>query len=311
MNDSFNQDSLGKYLRSERESRNVSLEQVAYATRISIKMLRALEEDNHDALPAPTFVRGYLQAFAKYVRLDEQDLLLRYQHCLATTAAGRKTKLKSHYLYVKERYQEKRKVVLMVGMFFSVLLVMGLVFAFRSKHHGPRHRGTEATVATAPTPATTPAPETAKAEPAKAELAKAEPVKTESAKAEPAKAETPDASPPTGKYVLSLSATVDVWFRFQTDDGPIKDLTLRQGKTLILAGNKVIKLFSGNLGALKATLNNEPVVLLTEPGRTKSAVLPASESGNYPLPLFPPMQSTVSSASGSSSSAPQTSSDSR
>ena len=77
-------ESLGSYLRRAREEKNVSVEQVAYATRISLKMLRALEEDDHTALPAPTFVRGYLQAYAKYVRIDTQDLLLRYQHHLAT-----------------------------------------------------------------------------------------------------------------------------------------------------------------------------------------------------------------------------------
>ena len=67
------QETLGSYLRRERKKRDVSIEQIAYATRISLKMLNALEEDHHQLLPAQPFVRGYLQAYAKYVSLDPKD----------------------------------------------------------------------------------------------------------------------------------------------------------------------------------------------------------------------------------------------
>ena len=43
-------ESLGGYLKRERKKRDISLEQVSYATRISLKMLSALEEDTHDVL---------------------------------------------------------------------------------------------------------------------------------------------------------------------------------------------------------------------------------------------------------------------
>src|SRR3989344_2030353 len=126
-------ESLGIYLKRMRKAKNVSIEQVAYATKISLKMLRALEEDDHTALPAPTFVRGYLQAYSKYVRLDSQDLLLRYQHHLATAPDSKKNTLRSHYLYVRERYQEKRRLVLVIVLFFGMLSVSAAYFLLKHK----------------------------------------------------------------------------------------------------------------------------------------------------------------------------------
>lgn len=278
MNDSNS--SLGQYLRTERDKRNVSLEQVAYATRISIKMLRALEEDSHQTLPAPTFVRGYLQAYGKYVRLDTQDLLLRYQHHLATTPTGQRTSLKSHYLYVKERYQEKKRVVLIVSLSLVVLMSAGAFFAFKAKRERAKHTQDVITEA----PVTPPATEA---------VAPTPPITTAPAPvAAPAIATTPhSASSPVGearKYNLTLSTAEDVWFRFQVDQEPVKDLVLRPGKTLELRANTVIKIFSGNLAGIKAVLNGQDQALV-QGSRSKSAILPESEAKNYPLPLFPPI----------------------
>ena len=121
-------ESLGAHLKRAREEKNISIEQVAYATRISLKMLRALEEDDHTVLPAPTFVRGYLQAYAKYVRIDTQDLLLRYQHHLATAPESKRGALRSHYLYVRERYQEKRRLIFVIVLFAVMLSAAGAYF---------------------------------------------------------------------------------------------------------------------------------------------------------------------------------------
>jgi len=49
-------DSLGSYLRQERERQQVSLQEIAAATKIQLKFLEALEHDAYDQLPAPPFV---------------------------------------------------------------------------------------------------------------------------------------------------------------------------------------------------------------------------------------------------------------
>jgi cytoskeletal protein RodZ len=72
-------ESLGTYLKRERELRQISIAEIAQTTRISVRILEELEGDRMDALPADVFVRGYLRAYARAVFLDEGDVLARYQ----------------------------------------------------------------------------------------------------------------------------------------------------------------------------------------------------------------------------------------
>ncbi len=66
---------IGAELRNARVQRGLTIEQVAQDTRISARFLRALEEDDFEALPAPVYVRGFLRSYANYLRIDSQPLL--------------------------------------------------------------------------------------------------------------------------------------------------------------------------------------------------------------------------------------------
>jgi|YNPBryantNP2012_1023418.scaffolds.fasta_scaffold25397_1 cytoskeleton protein RodZ len=70
---------FGPYLARERTLRNIRLEEIAAKTRISLQVLRALESEDWDALPARVYVRGFIRAYARHVGLDENEVLLRYE----------------------------------------------------------------------------------------------------------------------------------------------------------------------------------------------------------------------------------------
>src|SRR5215831_15643042 len=72
-------DSLGSYLHQERERRQVSLQEIAAATKIQLKFLEALENDAYDQLPAAPFVIGFLRAYAQYCALDPEAVLTTYR----------------------------------------------------------------------------------------------------------------------------------------------------------------------------------------------------------------------------------------
>ena len=71
-------DSLGSYLRRERELRQVSLEEIAQTTRIPLRMLHRIEGDDLDALPGEVFARGFLRSYARCLGLDADGVLARY-----------------------------------------------------------------------------------------------------------------------------------------------------------------------------------------------------------------------------------------
>lgn len=69
--------SVGETLRSAREQRGLSIEQVSHDTRISARFLEALEADRFELLPAPVYVRGFIRSYASYLKLDGAALIAR------------------------------------------------------------------------------------------------------------------------------------------------------------------------------------------------------------------------------------------
>lgn len=67
--------SLGLRLREARQARNISLAEAAAATRISQRIMTALETDDFAALPAEVFTRGFIKLYAEYLGLDTSEVL--------------------------------------------------------------------------------------------------------------------------------------------------------------------------------------------------------------------------------------------
>ncbi|MHB8503744.1 MAG: helix-turn-helix domain-containing protein [Candidatus Acidiferrales bacterium] len=69
---------FGERLKREREMREVSLKEVTTATRIGSRFLEALENEEWEKLPGGIFNRGFVRAVARYLGLDEENLLAEY-----------------------------------------------------------------------------------------------------------------------------------------------------------------------------------------------------------------------------------------
>ena len=70
--------SFGEQIKRERELRKVSLKEIADATKISVRYLRSLEENDFSQLPGGVFDRGYVRAYAQFVGLDEEATVEAY-----------------------------------------------------------------------------------------------------------------------------------------------------------------------------------------------------------------------------------------
>ncbi|MBM4439763.1 MAG: helix-turn-helix domain-containing protein, partial [Candidatus Rokubacteria bacterium] len=57
--------SVGAHLRQLRETRGVSLEEIARTTRVSAHYLHALEADDFASLPVAVFTRGFIRAYCQ------------------------------------------------------------------------------------------------------------------------------------------------------------------------------------------------------------------------------------------------------
>jgi cytoskeletal protein RodZ len=67
--------SIGNQLRQAREAQAISLDQAAQATHIRLHYLIALEANQFELLPSSAQVRGFLRAYADYLKLNSSELI--------------------------------------------------------------------------------------------------------------------------------------------------------------------------------------------------------------------------------------------
>lgn len=69
---------VGQYLREQRESRRMSIEEVSRATRVPVPSVERIEADRFDELPGEVFVRGFLKSYARSLGISSDEVLARY-----------------------------------------------------------------------------------------------------------------------------------------------------------------------------------------------------------------------------------------
>jgi hypothetical protein len=69
---------FGEKLRKQREQRGIELDAISNTTKISTRMLRALEDEHFDQLPGGVFNKGFVRAYARLVGLDEEEAITDY-----------------------------------------------------------------------------------------------------------------------------------------------------------------------------------------------------------------------------------------
>ena len=130
-------ESPGEYLKREREIRGVRLEVISDATKIRVGLLTAIERNDFDALPAAPFVKGFIQAYCKYLGLDVQDALLRYEAYMRSIAEKETAQLK-HESEAKGQKSEAPvfnppAVIIAIASVAALIIVVGLYVI--SKRH--------------------------------------------------------------------------------------------------------------------------------------------------------------------------------
>ena len=115
---------FGERLKREREMREVSLDELTKATRISIRFLEALENESWDKLPGGVFGHGFVRTIARYLGLDEESLLGEYD-------LARADKSQSEPAKPEERIPAPPKWIPALVVLVVLLLAAGLFYAGR------------------------------------------------------------------------------------------------------------------------------------------------------------------------------------
>ena len=70
---------IGSTLREARVRRKLTLQQVEEDTKIRVKYVQAMENEDFDIIPSPTYVKGFLRTYSEYLGLDPRMILDEYR----------------------------------------------------------------------------------------------------------------------------------------------------------------------------------------------------------------------------------------
>jgi cytoskeletal protein RodZ len=133
--------SPGTLLKEARESRGLTLVEVAAMTRIPRTLLLHLEQDRFDEMKADVFVRGHLRNYARELGLDSEILVRGYERSagLANAVESREFRRAS---VVPERPAKNSKTHWVASIkpthMFALALVVAAVVLFASLLSGTR-----------------------------------------------------------------------------------------------------------------------------------------------------------------------------
>lgn len=279
-------DSLGGYLRLERERRQVSLQDISVATKIQLKFLEALERDAYDCLPSTPFVVGFLRAYAQYLALDAEAILAAYRAIYMVLEEPESTQP----LIIYPARRAKRLGTMGVGI---LVIVLGVTVSAVLREWGPSWPfGTQGAAellssqqATEPLATASPAPRTA---PEQATTVK----KMASTATIPAEANAhaiPGGTAPTGPsapalanprgesgqrlspeplrsdvnpaLILQAQAVTDTWLRVEIDGDKRREVLLGSGKSVSWEASARFSLTIGNARGIRLTLNGQELAL--------------------------------------------------
>jgi cytoskeleton protein RodZ len=75
----------GQLLKERRESLRLSLSEISMSTKVNQKILKAIEEGDSSQLPAKTFLRGFVQAYASALKMDVDEIMKTFLEEMGTT----------------------------------------------------------------------------------------------------------------------------------------------------------------------------------------------------------------------------------
>jgi cytoskeleton protein RodZ len=253
-------ETLGKYLKNQRESKKISLREVAKNTRVREHILKAIEEDQYHLLPPATYVKGFLLAYARYLGLDPNDVLLRYEKVLKgepITRPSAQPPRPKQEIPPTQASKPKQKILWntkQTWVVVGVIVASFVVFYFFSPYsYKPSMEPSPGKLIEKKSPIAPSAPIIATPH-----TPEGKPVVQEKKPLTPSAPITATTSVQEKKAIsLQLKAIEETWLSLQADDQSGKEMILKPGEGVSIQASNRILMKLGNAGGLDLVLNGK------------------------------------------------------
>lgn len=294
---------MGVLLRREREKKGLNYSQISEITRVRPHILKALEDEDWDALPSSVFVRGFIRSYARALGLEEGMVLSRYED----TAPAEDMRPSPPPTRPKKR---KKKHVASVILTLAILIIASVVYLWDEYSDlgeaPPKPEAPAPMAEKARKPKMTPEVQkdskqderfaSREVAPAQAEAQKEPPVNVapgpldrttpEALKVEEDRKKVlaeekppplPEATPETKPTWSTLKAKVRerTWIRILVDNEQAREYIFRPGSSPEWRAKEGFELVIGNAGGIDLEFNGTQIENLGNPGQVVRLRLPA------------------------------------
>ncbi len=241
---------FGERLKRERELREVTVKEIASATRIAPKFLEALENEDWNKLPGGVFGRGFVRSIARYLGLSEENLLSDYDLARGETCAP--TAQKS-----EERIPSPPKWIPALAAVLLLAALVGVVFGGRyAWRQFVAHRNAKKASAVVSIPSSNSA---------------------QNPRANGSPAVPASAGEQSLPLELSVAASAATQVKIAADDLAVYDAELPAGQNLHFSANDKFEVTTADFSALLLELNGQKVMPAPAPGSSSTISLTSKD----------------------------------
>jgi len=306
-------DSIGDFFKQVRETKGLTVDEVASKTRIRTDFVKALEEGNFAKLPDQVFARGFVRSYARSLGLDEEDAIHRFIQSAGAfyEKQDERERLKVRQAEEERKRQANRKAVaIAIGIAILTLVILlsreqsSLLVRRTSQPEPPsttakRVTPLESGKVDVPVRPETESPTAAKTKPTEASAPPQTATRHDATAGRSAVSGTVPVAPQTAvpipppistegslgppslegaanadePLVLDLEATELSWVVIQVDGGSPQEALLRPGEKAKWKGQDQFMLTLGNAGGVKAELNGKPQKAFGPSGKVARDIL--------------------------------------
>lgn len=296
---------IGAFLRTEREKRNLSVDEVADQLKINSRTLSALEAGDMARLPPPAYVRGFIRTYADYLGIGAEEkrslldsLSLDNQQKKEIpqkkiVAQSKKSDEKPSAAPAKKKEKKSHKS-LYIWAILAALAICGW-WAWQDgrldflKDMGEKQ---PLSVETLPSADTYKAPEPERKEepeplqpqvepslalPLEPEKIAEKPQEENNAEKAQVEQAVPEQEKPT-QHKLVITATEECWVHSNADKSDTRQFSLRKGDTFALTFAKNLQLKLGNAGGVRLRYDGNDLPPPGTSGQVKTLVFPPDEN---------------------------------
>ena len=238
---------IGTYLKQQRLDKSLTLDEIAASTMIRAHLLKALEETNSEELPELIYVKGFVRRYGEVLGLDGKALAARLvieEGPAISEALAPSVTSDFASKAPGNNFPEVGGNLSWLYFLLGGLGILGGLLYFLTRPPQPkpvvRKPNPVAVVSPKPQPKLQPSP-------------------------------SPVAIPPSPTSPLSVKVKLeqDAWLKVTIDGKPEYVGILKSGEEKTWTAKKAISLRSGNAGALKLSVNNQPLKFLGKLGEVK------------------------------------------